>query len=271
MSGVEDYRPEEDAFDYLRNQRKKSELADRRPVIRKAADLVGPGIGSAATRVSNWNDMLAIYNGFYSSPVGAYNAPNGTEQFVGVVTQDSEFGGVQTLTGLTSGTVFKRRFTRSPFAADVVHWQPWSFDERIPATYFVADPAVTALTLSAGQQGLLPMPSGSESKHPSAPSTYSVTGTSLNILRQGVYSGVLRVNATASPSWVTVRVPTFTGQDHIRSGQITGGLNGAVLIPVEFRVNSGTRALEVLGENYATGAGTYYLDSIRLTRHGDAV
>lgn len=270
MSGVEDYRPEEDAFDYLRNQRKKSELADRRPVIRKASDLVGPGIAPAATRVSNWNDMLALYNGFYSSPVGVYNAPNTTEQFVGVVTQDGEFGGTQTLTGLTSGTVFTRRFTRSPFASDVVHWQPWTFDERIPATYFVVDPAVTALTLSAGQQGLIPMPSGTESKHPSAPASYSVTGTSLNILRQGVYSGVIRVNATAMPSWITVRVPTFTGQDHIRTGQLAPG-TGAVLIPVEFRVNSGTRALEVLGENYATTAGAYWIDSVRLTRIGDAV
>lgn len=42
MSGEEDWRIDSNAEIYFGHQQKKVNVADRRPVIRKAADIVGP-------------------------------------------------------------------------------------------------------------------------------------------------------------------------------------------------------------------------------------
>lgn len=132
----EDWRIEINAQDYFGHQKKKLELADRRPVIRRASDLVGPGIAATAVRVTDYNDLLATYNGYYASDVGALNAPNDTEAFVGAVSADAGLGGVQTLWGFTTGDSFTRAFTRNPMNPDEIHWGTWTPD-RVGSTWYV--------------------------------------------------------------------------------------------------------------------------------------
>lgn len=72
----QDWRTETNAEEYFGHQRKTLDLANRRPVLWKAGDLVGPGIGANAVRLTDFNDTLATYNGFYSSDVGASNGPD---------------------------------------------------------------------------------------------------------------------------------------------------------------------------------------------------
>jgi hypothetical protein len=125
MSGNQNWRTEIDAQDYFGHQQKKLQIADRRPVIRKASDLVGPGIGALAVRVTNFNDLLATYNGYYSAAVGALSAPNDTDTFVGATVSDAELGGIQTFTSLTTGVIYQRVFTRNPADASAVYWGDW--------------------------------------------------------------------------------------------------------------------------------------------------
>ena len=57
-----------DAGDYFLRQKKQGELADRRPVIRRASDLVGPGIAATAVRITDFDNVLAMW----SSRVSAF-------------------------------------------------------------------------------------------------------------------------------------------------------------------------------------------------------
>jgi hypothetical protein len=120
------WRTEVNAGDYLGHQKKKLDIADRRPVIRKASDLVGPGIAASAVRITNYNDLLATYNGFFSSDVGALHAPNDSDAFVGTTSSDSVLGGVQTYTSLATATTYTRIFTRSPLDPSSIFWGAWS-------------------------------------------------------------------------------------------------------------------------------------------------
>lgn len=122
----QNWRTEVTGADYFLHRQKEGNLSDRRPVIRKPSDLVGPGIAAQAVRIADFNDPLATFNGFFSAAAGALNAPNADEVFVGTVVGDAEFGGVQRFTGLTSGTDFKRMFRRRPNDPSYITWTVWS-------------------------------------------------------------------------------------------------------------------------------------------------
>jgi hypothetical protein len=120
----QNWRTETDATDYFGHQKKKVQVSDRRPVIRKPSDLVGPGIAANAIRITDFNDHLATFDGFFAAAVGALNAPNG-EALVGFVSSDIELGGVQTFIGLTTGQTFQRVFNRNPSDAATLYWGDW--------------------------------------------------------------------------------------------------------------------------------------------------
>lgn len=125
MSGEQGWRTPVDAYDYLSHKQKQNDLADRRPVIRKAADLVGPGIGSQAVALADFNDLLATYNGYYAGVTAAANAPTNSEGYVGFTVMDANQGGVQTFTGMTSGRTYRRLFRRNPSDLDSIFFDAW--------------------------------------------------------------------------------------------------------------------------------------------------
>lgn len=148
MSDVENWPTPITAENYFLHQKKKLELADRRPVIRQASDLVGPGISGQALRLTNFDSLLASYNGYFAADVGANNAPNAFDRFAGFVTSDSEFGGWQMFKSLTTNVTYQRSFIRYPGDSETVLWGTWTSDEP------VADTGWLALTLSAGYSAL---------------------------------------------------------------------------------------------------------------------
>lgn len=138
MSDVDNWRPEIDAEDYFGHQKKRLSLADRRPVIRTAADLVGPGVNSFCTRIENFSDPIATYNGWFSALADTPNAPLPEIPFVGYVISDAEegMGGVQRFTAMETyssvhllGTQYQRLFYRR--TGGVIHWMTW---QRIGAS-----------------------------------------------------------------------------------------------------------------------------------------
>lgn len=185
MSG-QSWRPETDAEDYFIHQKKQLTLADRRPVIRKASDLVGPGFGANTIRITDYNSVLATFNGYFSSAPGADNAPNGDEAFTGYVVSDAELGGQQVFTGLSSGTEYRRTFTRSVTDSATLGWGAWS-GSRIPAT--------------ATSGGQIPTTVPGTSSMVLTPPTMLITGepgvfersdAGITVLKQGVYTGAAR-------------------------------------------------------------------------------
>lgn len=121
----QNWRTEVNAQDFFGNQKKQASLDNRRPVIRKPSDLVGPGIAANAIRLDDFNDHLATYDGFFSADVGALNAPNSTDAFVGTVTSDADLGGVQTFAGLTTQAAYQRVFNRNPSDEATIYWGSW--------------------------------------------------------------------------------------------------------------------------------------------------
>lgn len=132
---AENWRTEITALDYFGHQQKKNAVADRRPLIRKPSDLVGPGIGANAVRVTDWGGptgapgtdygILSVYDGYFSSAPGAANAPEATAAYVGFVVSDDELGGVQTLVRLDTGVRYRRTFNRNPSDPHTLYWSTW--------------------------------------------------------------------------------------------------------------------------------------------------
>jgi hypothetical protein len=122
----ENWRVETDAEDYFGHQKKKLTIADRRPVIRRADQLLGPGIASTAIRITDFNNLLAQFNGFFSAAGDAANGPAADQNYVGTVISDAEFGGVQAFYGMEDGELYRRIFTRNPGDPDSISWGVWA-------------------------------------------------------------------------------------------------------------------------------------------------
>lgn len=122
---AQNWREEVTATDYFAHRQKQLNLNDRRPQVRRASDIVGPGIGAQAVRITNFNDRLATFNGFFSAEANAMAGPTGDEAHVGFVSSDSELGGVQMFYGVESGTRYRRVFTRKTYAPDSILWGSW--------------------------------------------------------------------------------------------------------------------------------------------------
>lgn len=137
MSDVANWRTDTNAVDYFGQQKKQLAVADRRPVIRKASDLVGPGIGAQAVPVSDLNDVLATFDGYFSANDATLNAPSSDpgDMFVGHVVSDASYGGEQVFTRLNDGAIFRRRFIRAPFSPETINWEAsWRLVYEIPPT-----------------------------------------------------------------------------------------------------------------------------------------
>ena len=124
MTESANWRTPIDAADFFGHQKKQDQIEKRRPVIRRAADLVGPGIGPAATRITDFNDTLATFNGFFSAEAGAANAPTTGQAYVGWVSADAELGGVQVFVGLENNNTYRRSFRRNPADSQTIYWFP---------------------------------------------------------------------------------------------------------------------------------------------------
>lgn len=122
----QNWRIETDAEDYLGHQKKKLEIADRRPVPRRADELVGPGIASTAIRITDFNNLLAQFNGFFSAKGDAASRPPVDQNYVGTVISDAELGGVQEFYGMSNGLLYRRIFTRNPGDTSTVSWGAWA-------------------------------------------------------------------------------------------------------------------------------------------------
>lgn len=191
-----DWRVEQTGEDYFGHQQKRGNVADRRPVIRRASDIVGPGIDAQAVRLDNFNDVLATFNGFFSAEAGAENSPDPVAELLpdfigysGHVVSDSALGGEQVFTELGTGNVYRRRFLRALYAPESVTWTDWtkhySVAPTIGQTVFYR-----ATTIPAdGEEFLLAPQITGLGLGETYDTTYGSMGTEVLLLERGVYSG----------------------------------------------------------------------------------
>lgn len=266
MSNEENWREDTNAETYFGHRQKKTDLADRRPVIRTASDLVGPGIDANTIRLTDFNDLLATFNGYYSAEPGAASAPNATDSFVGMVISDAAMGGRQEFTGLTSGVEYIRTFQRSPVDPEALAWSPWVERRRIPASMDMQGERDVSVLNNTATQLLLPWNSASAGD----PGTYEWTDTILNIRRQGVYTGMIQVGDRVSSTVATVSFNRPVGTTTAASVHINVNLAGTFYIPFTVVAADDAQAIFVIVQHTAGGNRDLWY-RLSITRVGDAV
>jgi len=80
MGGQSSGRQLIDTDDWMRRIEKRLMHEERRPQIRTASDLMGPGLGPKAVQLFDWNDDITLFNGFFwSEPGPAQHSPANTK------------------------------------------------------------------------------------------------------------------------------------------------------------------------------------------------
>lgn len=261
MSG-QNWRTAVDASDYFGHQQKSVNLEQRRPVLRRASDFVGPGISGSAVRVTDFNDVLATFNGFFSAAPGAFNAPSPDEAFIGTTVGDSVLGGFQKVTGLVTGFEFTRTFARNLSDPSSLLWGEWRNSERVPAS---ATRRTFAKVTNVSDQ------SGGTQLYSPEISTLGTEGTydrgdkDIFVLRSGVYTGFLRVAGPEIPTKVTAIWPDQSGT----KTTIITPPNGRVSLPFTFWTDATSQEIRVSVSHEGTGDQPFYWDDFAITRVGD--
>jgi hypothetical protein len=266
------WRADVTAGDYFLHQKKQLTVADRRPVIRSASDLVGPGVSANALRLEDFNALEATFNGYFSSE-RSINGPSVEQSgadagfdvnpYVGFVSSDAEFGGVQEFTNLTTGSVYRRAFTRSTVLPSMVSWGVWRADHRVTPSAVADTPTGTTV------------PTGGSATHLEAPSLTLLNGAgtffsdgSLAVMDQGVYSGEFEVQiGTVNSFNLSITLPNLTG---VKTRIVE--VDTSAVVPVTF-INTRTTPVEVsVLATQTTGVDqTVTWLGVDLVRLGDAI
>lgn len=267
-----------DAGDYFGHQKKQVALEQRRPVVKSASDLgLGPGISASAVRITDYNDILATFNGYYSSAPGALAAPDAhkpldqRESFIGQTLSDAELGGRQVFTGLTSGVEYVRTFTRSPSDPLSLGWGAWSGQRILPtASGFETNPIIVPPNFETILQPptLIYTEGGADNFQP--------IDVGVKMLRQGVYTGNVQVGASWFDAYahIYLRLPGHwpEGEATLTTAHINQGPMGQTrYFPFTFWTTGDTQAVGVSVTHAHPGAPLRFWYRISITRLGDAV
>lgn len=99
--------------DWMRDMEKRILHEERRPQIRTASDLLGPGFGPYAIRVLDWNDDVTGFDGFFWADTGSRNSPDPAKAWMGQTVANSDGSGYQLVTDYGSTAVPPPRFIRT--------------------------------------------------------------------------------------------------------------------------------------------------------------
>lgn len=261
----QNWRTDVTAGDYFLHQKKQSEIERRRPTIRAASDLVGPGIGANAVRLDDFNDLLATFNGYYSSAAGAAHAPTSAEAFVGHVVSDATLGGRQEFTGLTTGVEYTRTFTRSPIDPEALAWGDWTERRRVlSTTWTVGDNDTDVLP---GNDAVLEAPSLSSVGEPGV---YERSDTAIAIRKPGIYTGSVQVGDRVGSTIATISFYQPQGEFTEPSTHLTVPLAQTFYIPFTVAALDGNQAFYVAVQHSASDTRALWW-RFNCTRVGDAV
>lgn len=95
MGGSNSGRIEVNGLQVLTGMQKRIRQEERRPLIRTASDLLGPGLGPYAVRLMDFNDDAAVFNGLFYAEPGAQNGPDTNRYWMGQVIANADGYGYQ--------------------------------------------------------------------------------------------------------------------------------------------------------------------------------
>jgi len=82
----------------MREVEKRILHEERRPNIRTASDLMGPGLSPYSVLINDWNAAETAFNGFFHTDVGALNTPGSDRMWMGTSQATSDGYGLQRVT-----------------------------------------------------------------------------------------------------------------------------------------------------------------------------
>lgn len=85
------------AQDYISRLEKNALREARRPQPLSTAEILGPGVSARAVQIMDWNSEEATFNGNFWSAPGALNSPDAAVRWIGTVSAQDDFNGVQTV------------------------------------------------------------------------------------------------------------------------------------------------------------------------------
>lgn len=243
MSGMSGHRTLITTEDWMRDMEKRTLHDYRRPQIRTASDLMGPGLGPRAIELRDWNDEATTFNGFFYSTPGAQNTPDTTRYWMGYVVAN-EFG---------AGYMLVYEYALDPTVATVPVRTYLRNFQTIPGSLrsFGAWVPMTAVPTA---QGIVP--GGYNEMFTSSPAatsgTYIDTGNAVTVtlssLRRYMITAQAQIQSTAAADRMGVQILDGATQ-LVLVGAATAPLAG---VGVSFGVNrmlngptSGTRTIKV--------------------------
>lgn len=207
MGGVSNRPQMEGMGGWMRDIERRLVQEERRPSIRSAQQILGPGFGPFATEIVDWNSDEALFTGQFYSLVGSLNSPDPLDAWIGETHSISSGSGVQVLSAFLGGDArYHRSFITIPGSlATYSAWLP------IEGTWAPWTPTVTAET------GTITTSSSSDCEWTQIGLTAIARG-SLIITTVGSGAGGLRFTLPVAPG---------SGAKHIGTGresQATGAL-----------------------------------------------
>lgn len=98
MGGANTWRIAQDGPDWMREIEKRILHEERRPSVRTASDILGPGISPFSVFIQDWNAPETAFNGFFHTEPGSINSPDSTKYWMGTSQATKEGYGVQRVT-----------------------------------------------------------------------------------------------------------------------------------------------------------------------------
>jgi len=138
MGGANSWRAPQDAADWMREVEKRILHEERRPNIRTASDLMGPGLSPYSILINDWNAAETNFNGFFHTDPGALHTPDSTRYWMGTSQATPEGFGLQRVTeyqgGRTDATWPRLTYIRKFFTPPGTQRQfsVWRLDDGTP-------------------------------------------------------------------------------------------------------------------------------------------
>jgi hypothetical protein len=117
------------ADDWFRSTEKRLMHEERRPMVREASSLLGPGFDQYAIQTFDWNATDCMSNGyFYSAAYQVQNSPDNNLDWMGITEGTSDGNGIQTVWQYKTGSdadpivQYSRRFWSSGGVTNYGAW-----------------------------------------------------------------------------------------------------------------------------------------------------
>lgn len=139
MGGTNAWRTGITGEDWMRGMEKRVLHEERRPQIRTASDILGPGIAPYCIRIEDWNAPETLFNGFWYSEPGAFNAPKSDRYWIGYsfaieggwgIERVSEYFGDTTDVAWPRQVWVRKFWTDTPDA--LRQWSAWRIEDNTP-------------------------------------------------------------------------------------------------------------------------------------------